>query len=183
MQRSGVDEAGPHVYGPATTSLLEKIELPVEQASVLLSSGRRVEVEAGEPCDRVTMRSGSGALLLEIELGERGLRLRCSGAELELSGTEKLCLAARTVEIQAVEKLLLASDGDLTERIAGDHHSRVGGTERREAARVEVQANDGTMAIRARQAIRLDGEHIGLNDDPCPAPFAWSQAAEEQLAP
>jgi hypothetical protein len=43
-----------------------------------------------------------------------------------------------------------------------------------EAAKVEIQANLGGVAVRAMQKIALDGEHIGLNDDPAPQPFPWS---------
>jgi hypothetical protein len=61
--------------------------------------------------------------------------------------------------------------------VAGDHHVRVGGDERVEAANVQLQANAGAVAVRALGRIALDGEHIGLNDDPLPQPFAWSAIA------
>jgi hypothetical protein len=32
--------------------------------------------------------------------------------------------------------------------------------------------------VRALGRIALDGEHVGLNDDPLPRPFAWSAIAE-----
>ena len=47
-----------------------------------------------------------------------------------------------------------------------------------EAANVEIQANTGAVGVRAMGRIALDGEHIGLNDDPAPQPFAWSGIAD-----
>jgi hypothetical protein len=47
-----------------------------------------------------------------------------------------------------------------------------------EAAAIEQQASEGGVAVRAAGRIALDGEHIGLNDDPSPEPFRWSDASE-----
>jgi hypothetical protein len=33
------------------------------------------------------------------------------------------------------------------------------------------------VGVRAMGRIALDGEHIGLNDDPAPQPFGWSEIA------
>jgi hypothetical protein len=67
----------------------------------------------------------------------------------------------------------------MSQVVNGCHHTRVAGTERLEAARVEMQANDDHFSIQAMSTIALDGEHIGLNDKPDPAPFAWSRLAQE----
>jgi hypothetical protein len=42
---------------------------------------------------------------------------------------------------------------------------------------VELQANQGGVSVRAMEKIALDGERIGLNDDPAPQPFPWSAIA------
>jgi hypothetical protein len=73
--------------------------------------------------------------------------------------------------------------GTLRERVAGDHHVRVGGDEQVEAANVQIQASTGAVGVRAMGRIALDGEHIGLNDDPRPLPFAWSASAGDLAAP
>jgi hypothetical protein len=78
------------------------------------------------------------------------------------------------VSIEATGDVSLEAGGSLVERIGETHHTRVGGDERLEAARLEVQANTGGVGMRAMGQIALDGEHIGLNDDPEPRPFAWS---------
>jgi hypothetical protein len=66
--------------------------------------------------------------------------------------------------------------------VAGDHHVRVGGDERVEAANVQLQANAGAVGVRALGRIALDGEHVGLNDDQLPRPFAWSAIAADSDA-
>jgi len=38
------------------------------------------------------------------------------------------------------------------------------------------------VGVRAMGRIALDGEHIGLNDDPLPQPFAWSASAGDLAA-
>jgi hypothetical protein len=53
----------------------------------------------------------------------------------------------------------------------------VAGDERVEAMNVELQANQGGVSVRAMEKIALDGERIGLNDDPAPQPFPWSAIA------
>lgn len=163
----------------ALSVALDDVETPVASASVALESGRRYELEAGAEGDRVTVRARSGEVVLRIEVTDAGPVLRFSGATVELSAARGLHLSAREVSIEATEDLALTAGGSLRERVDGDHHTHVAGDERVEAANVELQASTGAVGIRAMGRIALDGEHIGLNDDPVPQPFPWSTAKSE----
>jgi hypothetical protein len=153
-----------------STSLLDQVELAVDATSVLLSSGRRVDLEAGPDVDRLVVRTRDGQIVLRIAVGDDGPVLSFSSATLDLEATKSLRLAAQDIHVEA--------RGDLRETVGGTHHTRVAGEERLEAARVELQANKASVAVRARERITLDAEHIGLNDEPLPAPFVWSLAHE-----
>jgi hypothetical protein len=161
-----------------TPSVLDQIEHAEQAASVLLTSGRRYDLEAGPQTDRLVVRSRSGEVVLRIEVTDAGPILSFSGASLELAATQRLHLAAREVSVEAVGDVSLTAGGSLRETVAGDHHMKVAGDERVEAANVQIQANDGGVGVRAMERIALDGEHIGLNDDPQPKPFAWSEPAK-----
>ena len=158
--------------------LLEQVQLPVQRASVVLPSSRRVEIEAGES-DTLTVRASDGRLLVSIELTDTGPRLRLESAELNLHATRRVSIAAEEVAIDAQRALSISSGGDLSERVAGNHYTHISGDERLEAASVQLQANRRALSLRAIDRIALDGEHIGLNDDPCPQPFPWSTLAAD----
>lgn len=184
MVKRDLDAAGTEALRPGDGSLesrpdvaLDDIEAPIASAAVTLLSGRRYELEAGAERDRLTIRSSSGEVVLRVEVTDRGPVLSFSGAEVELSAARSLRLAARDVSIAAERDVELAAGGSLRERVAGHHHVRAGGDARVEGASVELQANRDGVGVRAMRAIKLDGEHIGLNDDPLPQPFDWSEIA------
>jgi len=159
--------------------LAAAVDLGVDRESVTLSSGRRYELEAGDCADRLVVRSRSGQVLLRLEVGERGPVLSFDSAEVELRARDRLKLSAPELTLRADDKLTVECGGDVEERIAGDHHTCVQGDERLEAGSVQLQANDDDVKVRAVNTIALDGEHIGLNDEPCPTPFDWSAIADE----
>lgn len=161
------------------SALLDEISAPVAAADVTLTSGRSYEIKAGEGRDQLTVRGRGGDVVLRIEVTDQGPVLSFSGASIELSATRALRLAAEEVNVSAARDVTIEAGGSLRERVAGDHHTRVAGDERLEASRVEVQANAGPVAVRAMEKIAIDGEHIGLNDDPLPQPFAWSAIADD----
>ena len=165
----------------ATRGLLDEIEAPVASAAVTLTSGRRYDLQAGADADRLVIRGRGGDVVLRIEVTDAGPVLSFSGASIDLEATRRVRLAAQEVSIEAKGDMTLAAGGSLRETVAGDHHTRVEGAERVEAAAVEVQANDGAVGVRAIGRIALDGAHIGLNDDPTPRPFEWSELAEEEM--
>ncbi len=161
-------------------SLLDQIEPPVPAAEVTLTSGRRYDLQAGPDADRLVIRSRGGEVVLRIEVTDAGPVLSFSGASLELEATRRLRLAAQEVSVEAAGDVSLSAGGSLRENVAGDHHTTVAGDERVEAANVQVQASMGAVGMRAQGRIALDGEHIGLNDDPLPKPFAWSTIADTE---
>ncbi len=185
MVKPNLDAAGTEAMPTGTGPLesrpevaLDDIEAPVASAAVTLLSGRRYELEAGAERDRLTIRSSAGEVVLRVEITDRGPVLSFSGAEVELSASRSLRLAAQDVSIEAKGDVELAAGGSLRESAAGNHHVRAGGDARVEASSVELQANRDGVGVRAMRAIKLDGEHIGLNDDPLPQPFGWSEIAQ-----
>jgi uncharacterized protein (DUF2345 family) len=161
----------------AATSLLDLIEPPVQATQVTLASGRRYELEAGTDADRLVVRSQRGDIVLRVEVTDAGPVLWFSGASVNLQATRRLRLAAEEVSVEASGNVSLSAGGSLRETVAGDHHARISGDQRVEARNVELQASAGAVGIRAMKKIALDGEHIGLNDDPEPKPFEWSEIA------
>ncbi len=159
---------------------LDEVETPVVSARVALASGRRYELAAGDDADRLIVRGRDGEVVLRIEVTDAGPVLRFSGAEVDLSAARRLRLSAQEVSVEAAGEMSIRAGGALREHVGGDHHTRVAGDERVEAANVELQANSGAVGVRAMGRIGLDGEHIGLNDDPVPAPFSWSAIADER---
>ncbi len=160
--------------------LPKRNEAIVERRTVQLASGRSYELEAGEPDDRLTVRSRDGQVVLQVEVGDRGPVLRFDSAELELVARDKLRLKAGTVELEGTDQVAIRSGGDLDMQVSGHKHEQVAGDARLEARAVEVQANERSVRVQAMEQIFLDGSHIGLNDDPSPTPFDWSAIAKEK---
>jgi hypothetical protein len=160
-----------------SASLIDQVQPMVAEASIALSSGRRYDLEAGPEADRLVIRSRGGQVVLRIEVTDAGPVLSFSGATVDISASRRLRLAAGEVTIEATGDVSVVAGGSLREAVAGSHHARIAGDERLEAANVQIQASEGSVGLRAQQGIALDGEHIGLNDDPLPKPFAWSGIA------
>lgn len=166
------------VHAEHPRPVLDEIDAPLESSQVTLTSGRRYELEAGGEKDRLTIRARGGAVILRIEVTDEGPILSFTSAAVELTSTRRLHLRAEEIELEAKRDLTVAVGGALMESVGGDHHLRVGGAERVEAAAIELQANAESVAVRAMGKIALDGEHIGLNDDPALKPFPWSEIAD-----
>lgn len=179
--------------GRETGSLLDELDLPSLSAEVQLASGRRCSLEARPDGDRLTVRARDGKVMLRVTLTDAGPVLVFEAADVELRGTRTLRLASEAMEVRA-GSLRLDSDamevstgslrthvgGDVATRVTGARHTRIDGADRLEAGTLQAQANKGAAELRAAGRIALDGEHIGLNDDPCPVPFSWSAIAEEK---
>lgn len=165
---------------PELPTLIEELANPAR--TITSPTGRTVSVQADGEMDQITVRAHGGEVVLRIEVGPQGPVLRFDAAEIELAATKRIAVKAPKVEIAAAEHLELASDGAMATIVRGTRHSRVAGSDRLEAAAIESQAERG-VTVRAGGRIALDGEHIGLNDDPCPAPFAWSDAARDDEEP
>lgn len=160
--------------------VLDAVDAPAARADVVLASGRRYELEAGADADRLVVRGRGGEVVLRIEVGEHGPVLSFTGATVELAASKALRLSGEEVSVTATRDLDLRAGGDVREAIGGDHHTRVDGAERLEARAVEVQASAEHLRMKAMKGIRLDAEHVGLNDDPAPAPFAWSAVKPDE---
>jgi hypothetical protein len=181
-QADSARPAPPHAEepnaGPSPRTVLDEIETSVSNAAVVLASGRRYELEAGpNDADRLVIRARGGDVVLRIEVTDAGPVLSFSGASIDLQATQRLRLAAREVSVEATGDMTLSTGGSLKETVAGNHHTKVNGDERVEAANVQLQASEGDVGVRALGRIALDGEHVGLNDDPQPKPFEWSEIA------
>lgn len=164
-----------------------------ESITVPLAHGRRLTVEPGaDGEERVHVRSRSGQLEVALVFTAEGARLSIEAAELSLAAArsltlttagsltlagDKIAVSAGTLLLQGQRGVELGSGADLRMDVSGMRHSAIGGADRTEAHSIETQANEGDLVLRARSDIRLDGEHIGLNDDPCPGPLPWTQAA------
>jgi hypothetical protein len=157
---------------------LDEVVAPQLSATVVLTSGRRYELDTCRDADQVIIRARSGEVVLRIDVTDAGPVLAFSGATVELSAAQRLHLAAPEVSIEAGDELSLTSGGALREHVAGDHHTCVAGDERIEAANVELQASAGDIGVRAMGKVALEGEHVGLKEEPLPRPFGWSVIAE-----
>ncbi len=162
--------------------LLDEIDAPVPSAAVVLTSGRRYDLEAGQDADRLVIRARGGEVVLRIEVTDAGPVLSFSGASIDLEATRRIRVTAEEVSIEARGDVALSAGGSLRETVGGDHHTRVAGDERLEAANVQLQANTGGVGVRAMDRIALDGEHVGLNDEAMPRPFGWSEIADGEDA-
>ncbi len=172
------DVAPPPVEGDSPGSgLLGRVDVPVAGAELVLSSGRRYELLATPEGDRLTVRGREGGVVLHVLVTAAGPRLAFEGADIEIVAAGKLALSGQDVSIDSRGSLALSAQGDCTTTIAGNRRTRIAAEDRLEAASLQVQANEGPLELRAAGRIALDGEHIGLNDDPCPRPFDWSTLA------
>jgi hypothetical protein len=131
-------------------------------------------VEQRGGCDHVVVCEG-GAALVQIDIDATGVRVRATRARLEVT-SEDVELVGRRVAIRASDHLEVHSGGDADVSIAGNRTTVVSGEERVDASAIELQARSEHVDVRSSGAIRIDGEHIALNGDPCPAPFGWSRA-------
>jgi hypothetical protein len=167
----------PHPEEPDAVSPLDGVELPVAFSEVLLASGRRCSMRTEPEGDRLTVRARNGQVVLRVLITEAGPVLSFESADIAIAGTRRLTLSAQDVSIDASRSMEVNVEGDMTQTIAGARHTSVRGAERLEASSVEIQANEEAVCLRAAGRIGLDGEHVGLNDEPCLAPFAWSAVA------
>ncbi len=172
-------DASPPYAKPETIARvsLDEVDGPTDACSVLLTSGRRLDASATEAGDRIEVRSTSGKLVLTVLVTDRGATLELEAADISLASRGDLRLSGRDVHLAASRDLSVEVGGQERRRVALDRHTSVGGRERLEAARVELQASEEDVCVRARDVVRIDGELVALNDDPAPAPFPWSAAA------
>jgi hypothetical protein len=172
-------EARPRADGePEVERILRQVELPTTRADVTMASRRRYEVRTGDDGnDALRIFGADGQVLLRVTVTDDGPVLSVTGVALQLEATRAIRIAAPEISLESEREMTLRAGGDLRAEVAGNHHLRVGGDHRSEASRIEMQASEGPVGVRALGGIALDGEHIGLNDDPLPRPFEWSSIA------
>lgn len=162
----------------------ELVELPTAPSPpserIALSQGQSLDVERRASGDRLTVRGLRGEVTLRVVLTDEGPILSFQAADLAIEATRSLRLAAEHVAIGARRSMSLTTGEDMDVRVGGRRHTRVEGRDLTEASAVETQANDGDVVLRAREDVRVDAEHIGLNDDPCPGALPWTKAAGEE---
>jgi hypothetical protein len=161
----------------ARPPILDQVDAPVPSASIALTSGRRYELAAEPEGDRLTVVGRKGEVLLRVTMTDRGPVLSFESAEIEIAAARKLALSADEIAVEARRSMSTTVGGDVREMVSGTRHTAIAGEDRLEAAAVQVQASERGVDVRAMGRIALDGEHIGLNDDPCPRPFDWSAIA------
>ncbi|NUP06868.1 MAG: hypothetical protein HOW73_12520 [Polyangiaceae bacterium] len=150
--------------------------LPTEDdVRVPLGDGLTLELGTGER--RVRVCTQDGAAIVEVLVTPSGPIVSLRGTRVRIDATEELLLAGRDVRLEARQRLELVA-GEVEERVKRDRTVHVEGTDRLEAGAIERQASAGSVSIKAEARVAIDGSTIGLNDDPCPAPFAWSDRAK-----
>ena len=115
--------------------------------------------------------------LVCITIDARGVQIHARTPRLAITAEEEIAIAGRRVTIAARDRLALQVGGDLDVQVGGTRTALVAGDDRTEAAAIQLQARDAHVEVRAQGSVRLDGDHIGLNDTHCPVPFPWSGAA------
>ncbi|WP_437664531.1 hypothetical protein [Sorangium sp. So ce1182] len=134
------------------------------ERQVELPSGRVVEVRAaaGEE-ERVTIRSASGEVELDVRLTASGPVLRIRAAELELSSPGAVRVDCDRFHVRAEHGIVHETGGDLAQTVAGDATTRVRGELRAEARQATIEARRGDVQLVANDDVQLLGERIKLN--------------------
>lgn len=160
-------------------------EAPVDLLDAIVVGQEPIELRHGAvdiarhgPVDVVRVRGATGTI--EIEMTARGPRLRLQAVDIEIASDGPMSFVGSDISLKSKGRLEIACDGDMVTAVGGGRHTRVEGPERTEARSIEMQSNAGGMGLRARDAIAIDGERIGLNSLDIPEPFPWSSAASEE---
>ncbi|KIG16485.1 hypothetical protein DB30_04398 [Enhygromyxa salina] len=123
-----------------------------------LAGHHRLEIrrtrEGGES-DTVELFNHGGAVMVVIELSERGPILRFEGPGLTLRATGELILEAERLKLRSEKGLDIETGGDLRLHADGDLHS---------TARIQtIRAELGDAVVEANDDVRIDGERVLVN--------------------
>jgi hypothetical protein len=165
------DEAPP----TSVEGLLENVAPAVNEGSITLLSGRRVEAEATPEGDRLCVRAPGGAVVLTVLVTDAGPVLRFESAALELAAARKVSVTCERFDVVATEGASLTTGGDLVERIGGGATRDVTGAAKLSGAQVEVEARRGDIRAHANDDVDLKGERIRLNCDEAPMASTWDE--------
>lgn len=139
------DESAPSAL---LDSIVEATPQPTHPAPRLaLPSGRAVEARADGAGERVTVRSATGEVELEVSFTERGPVLRFRAADLELASAGDVRIDCDRFLVRAASGIVQETGGDL--QLTG------------RSARIEAERGD--VEIEANDDVKLLGERIKLN--------------------
>ncbi len=134
------------------------------QQRMALGSGRVIEANAeGPDRDRLTIRSKTGEVELEICLTEKGPLLRFRAADVELEATREVKVQCENFVVQAKKDIVQESGGDLRQRIGGQADVKVRRRMTLAAAESRLVAKRGNVQIEANDDVEVLGERIKLN--------------------
>lgn len=129
-----------------------------------LASGRIVEADVDEPGrDRLTIRSATGEVELQICMTEKGPLLRFRAADVELEATRDVKVHCEEFHVKAEKNIVQESGGDLRQRIGGQADVKVRGRMTLAARDTRIQAKRGNVQIEANDDVEVLGERIKLN--------------------
>lgn len=143
--------------------------------SVVLPSGRTIEVQSVADADVLRFRAPSGECVLTIHLTDAGPVVRVAGADLEVRSSKRLSLDCEEFHLRASGSAAIDVGGDLRERVGGSVHRAARGDAITEAQHVRTEARPGGIELRANDDVRVTGERVLLNSDDPPMPLTWEE--------
>ncbi|MBK9259040.1 MAG: hypothetical protein IPM54_04320 [Polyangiaceae bacterium] len=147
--------------------LLAEIATPSADTTtqrMALASGRVVEADVEGPGrDRLTIRSSTGEVELQICMTEKGPLLRFKAADVELEATRDVKVKCEEFHVHAEKQIVQESGGDLRQRIGGQADVKVRGRMTLAARETRLQAKRGNVQIEANDDVEVLGERIKLN--------------------
>lgn len=174
VRQAGYRTSTEELHEPAP-NVLERVTKPVGSGTVVLTSGRRFEAEAGIEGDLLRIRAPGGQIVLSVLVTDRGPVLRFESAALDISSLGRVAIDCESFDLRAREGIDVTAGGSLTEKVQGDTHRIALGAARHEAHDIELRAEPGSVAIRANDDVDLKGERIKLNCDPAPMARSWEE--------
>jgi hypothetical protein len=143
--------------------------------SVVLPSGRSIEVQSEPGADVLRFRAPNGECVLTIHLTDAGPVVRVAAAALEVTASKRLSLDCEEFRLHASGGASIDVGGDLQEHVGGSVHRVTRGDAISEAQHVRVDARPGGIELRANDDVRVTGERVLLNSDDPPMPLTWEE--------
>ena len=144
---------------PLPGEAMERSSPPAK--SLVLDSGRRIEVTSQGDNELLVIRSKDDICMLTVTLTDQGPVFRVAAAALELVAPRSLSVSCGELRVEAKEAISLRGQS------------------------VDVTANLGGVQIRADDDVRIDGERVLLNSSDPPTNLSWREylerAGEERL--
>ena len=158
------EETEPPASLPELLADIASPDIASTSQRMALSSGRVIEADAeGLGRDRLTIRSKTGEVELEICLTEKGPLLRFRAADVELEATREVKVQCEDFVVQAKKDIVQESGGDLRQRIGGRADVKVRRKMTLAAAEARLVAKRGNVEIEANDDVEVVGERIKLN--------------------